>query len=150
MIMEHLTDQILEILAPVVVSLLTILIPAAGALVVRLFKKAGLDVEARQREAFQTALRNAALLSIGMGMGKAGQIAAVEYVRQSAGDAAKSFGLSDEDIAAKLAPHVTAAALTARNPLTKLDAVMDSDTKAAVIATLHATTTGGNDGGGSS
>lgn len=52
------------ILAPILYLAVTIVVPLIGAAAVRAVQKFGLDVEARHREALQSALRHAAMLAI--------------------------------------------------------------------------------------
>jgi hypothetical protein len=60
-------------------------------------KLVGVKIEESHRQALQTALTNAAALVAQKGMDFA-----IAYVKQSAGDAVKKFGLTDVDLAPKI------------------------------------------------
>lgn len=89
----------LAIIAPVLAAL-------AGAALVKLFSKLGLDIEAKNRDAFQTSISNAAILAASK-MG--GPLAAssvsrevlddaVTMVQRSVPDAIKKFDAQPKDI----------------------------------------------------
>jgi hypothetical protein len=101
----------LEILAPVIATLVAILVPALGAAIIRWIQKLGIDIEASHREALQSALMNAALIALR----KKGTFDAVKYVQQSVPDAVKAFKLDDARIIDLLQPRITAATLQASN-----------------------------------
>lgn len=66
-------------------------------------KKTGVEIDARMREAFQTALGNAAGLLLNKDEATVRNMsAAVNYVANSAPDAVKYFGLDDNDIATRV------------------------------------------------
>ena len=99
-----------DIIAPVYAVMVGIFVPVAVGYGVKLLAdKTGIEIEARHREALQSALRNAALKAISLhGLHKAGSSVALEtaldYVRQNAGDAARAFKQSDQDLANLLVP----------------------------------------------
>lgn len=100
-------ETLLDILGPTLGILLTILVPAGIAALVKLFQKAGIDIEARHREALQSALQNAALIALSRATGK-GVVpsAAIEYVKQNVPDAVSKFGLSDDRIGQLIEPKL--------------------------------------------
>lgn len=96
---------IIEALVPVVSAVLAIVVPAAlGWFLTRFQMWTGMAIEAKHREALQSALANAGRL-LATGATKA---AAIDYVRQSVPDALKALKAHDrvEDL---LAPHLPAA-----------------------------------------
>lgn len=101
-------ETFFEIMGPTISVLLAILIPALIGLVVKGFRKLGIDIEARHREALQSALENAAKLSLakaGLGGGIVARDA-VDYVKQSVPDAVAAFGLDDQRIRDLIKPKV--------------------------------------------
>lgn len=97
-------------LAPVLGTMLTIITPVlaglAGAALIKLFSKLGLDIEAKSRDAFQTSITNAAIMAATK-MG--GPLAAssvsrevledaVTMVQKSVPDAVKKFNAQPKDI----------------------------------------------------
>lgn len=108
-IWKALEPYILAVLAPLAVAIVGIL-----AELVR--RKLNLDIEARHREALQTALTNAAGLAISqIGAALADRkvdvrspviAAAVNYVIEAAPDAVRKFGLTPEALAEKVAAKI--------------------------------------------
>lgn len=105
--------DILDSLRPLLVDIATIVIAAAVAFAAQRFQSwTGIQVEARHREALQSALANGARVAI-----EGGSVAditrAVAYVQKSVPDALAHFQVKDADrIAELLKPHL----LTARTP----------------------------------
>ncbi len=105
-------ETYLEILAPVLSVLVGIFVTAGIPAVFQWMKKLGLDVEARHRDALQSALQNAAMLALARaGVKGAIPFEAVEYVRQSVPDAVRKFGLDDQKIIELIQPKVIAATI---------------------------------------
>lgn len=103
-------ETYLQIFAPVLSVLVGILVTAGIPAVFRWMNKLGLDVEARHRDALQSALQNAAMLALARaGVKGAIPFEAVEYVRQSVPDAVRKFGLDDQKIIELIQPKVIAA-----------------------------------------
>lgn len=110
-------DTYLEIFAPVLSVLVGILVTAGIPAVFQWMKKLGLDVEARHRDALQSALQSAAMLALARAGVKGGvPFEAVEYVRQSVPDAVRKFGLDDQKIVELIQPKVIAAEVGAAKP----------------------------------
>lgn len=110
-------DTYLEIFAPVLSVLVGILVTAGIPAVFRWMNKLGLDVEARHRDALQSALQSAAMLALARaGVKGAIPFEAVEYVRQSVPDAVHKFGLDDQKIIELIRPKVIAAEVGAVKP----------------------------------
>lgn len=99
----------LEMLVGAVAILITALL---GWITAMIKQKTGIDIEARHREALQTALTNAAGLVISRVQGSIADVDfdvrhalvkdAILYVNQAAPDAVERFGLTPQDIAEKL------------------------------------------------
>lgn len=94
---------------PYIVEIVGILVAAVVGWIVKLIRdKIGLDIEARHREALQTALNNAAGLIIGKGENLAGKLKitvqndaiaeAVSYVLKGAPDALAYFGVTPDRV----------------------------------------------------
>ena len=100
-------ELLLEILGPTLGVLLTILVPAGIAALVRVFQKAGIEIEAKHREALQSALSAAAALALARA-GAKGVVPsiAVNYVKDSVPDAVAKFGLDDNRIRELIVPKV--------------------------------------------
>lgn len=108
-----------EFLPIVTTILVTVAIPALIGLAVKWFAKLGVDIDAKHRDALQTALQNAAALILArFGGGIAPPAAtipqeAISYVQRAAPGALKHFGMEGntaaiaEKIRAKL-PQVAA------------------------------------------
>jgi len=98
-----------EMLAPLASVAITIATPVAVGALVQFMKKLGVDIEAKNREALQSALENAATVAIaragGPGAGAVISIA-TDYVRASVPDAIKKFGLDDKKLDKLLQPHI--------------------------------------------
>jgi hypothetical protein len=86
------------------------------AALVQWFRKLGIDIEAKHRDALQTALQSAAMLALARGTGQGASYAAIEYVRNSVPDAVAKFGLDDQRIEELLLPKITEAKVQARRP----------------------------------
>lgn len=97
-------DLLTEALLPVIPVLSSILIPIILAFAFDRFRKwTGMEIEARHREALQSALANAAAKITAGATRQSG----VAYVLQSVPDALKAFGIdSDTRIAELLDPHL--------------------------------------------
>jgi len=105
-----------ELLAPwleMLVGAIAVLIAALLSWITAMIKqKTGIDIEARHREALQTALTNGAGLILakvkdsvaGKEIDVRSEIVrdAISYVNQAAPDAVKKFGLTPQDLAEKL------------------------------------------------
>lgn len=100
---------LLEAVSPVLMELATlIIITILGALFEVIRRYTGVSIEARHREALQSALQNGARLLIG-GLTRAH---AIDYVMGSVPDALKALKVADRDrIDELLAPHVAALSL---------------------------------------
>lgn len=105
---------------------LAVLITAiVGWLAARIEAKTGIEIEARHREAFQTALTNSAGLVLNNIAGRVKDVSfdtknpyvreAVEYVLRSVPDAVEKFGVTPEQIATKIVAKLGMA--TAPHPL---------------------------------
>lgn len=110
--MQSVLDNILPILA----ALVSILIPFAVAALVKVFQKFGIDIEAKHREALQSALENAVATALSgkkdtpqaqgfLGLGNPLMSIALSYVLRSVPDAIKKFGLDEAGIIELLKPH---------------------------------------------
>lgn len=97
-----------------------ILVPLLVALIVKQFQKFGIEIEAKNREALQSALQNAAITAVSKATGsktanttlaenKATVDNAVDYVKQSVPDAIKKFKLDPQKIKKLLEPHLAKA-----------------------------------------
>lgn len=117
------TDFLYSVLEPIVEVMLLILIPAIVAALVRWFQKLGIDVEARHRDALQSALQNAALIAISRGASQHAPAIIVDYVKNSVPDAVKRFGLDDHRIQELALPHLTKITLDAGSTPTTEPAV---------------------------
>ena len=112
--MEYLRDLV-PILMPVIIVIVTGLATLASAALVKLMRKLGLDEEALNREALQSALTNAAMLAIARGVKLQPGVmptvpaVAIEYVLRSTPDAVAKFGLTPERIADMIVPKIVAA-----------------------------------------
>lgn len=97
----------LEIIGPTLGILVAILVPFAVATLVKVFQKAGIEIEAKHREALQSALQSAAALALARA-GAKGAIPtlAVDYVKNSVPDAVAQFGLDDNRIRELIAPKL--------------------------------------------
>lgn len=109
-----------ELLSPILTLVVTVTVPIIGAAAVRLFSKMGIDIEARHREALQSALRNGALLAIEKATGVPRKAtdntskpsivpdiqAGVEYVQKSVPDALNKFDLGPTRIKEMILPHI--------------------------------------------
>lgn len=112
---------VLEILAPVLSVLATALAPLVAAAIFRLFQKWGIEIEAQHRDALQSALRNAALVTVNKAVEKGIQSGmtsvelpigpAIDYVTKSVPDAVKKFSLDKGRILELLQPHLADAML---------------------------------------
>jgi hypothetical protein len=110
-----LTAIALEIITPLLSIIAAAVAPLIVAAIVRLFNKLGMEVEAKHREALQSALRNAALVTVQKALERNvdGNLTAIEavkgpaleYIRKSVPDAVKKFKLDDERIKQLLEPH---------------------------------------------
>ena len=107
-------NLLLEYIAPAIAAIVAFLV---GQLLLLLKRKFGLDIDARNREALQTALTNGAGLilqkSAGLAAGKVLDLRshlvadAVRYVEKSAPDALKHFGLTPDAVAEKIAAKLS-------------------------------------------
>jgi hypothetical protein len=102
--MSHvLTDVIQPILSALATALIPILV---AALLDRVRLWTGIEIEARHREALQSALANAARVAIDKGDVQEG----VDYVLRSVPDAIKALAVDGADhIEELLAPHIAKA-----------------------------------------
>lgn len=99
---------LVEALMPLVATLLSVFVPAVMAMAYTRFSKwTGIEIEARQREALQSALANGVRLMIG-GMTKDH---AIDYVLASVPDALKGLKVEDRTrLEELLEPHILAQA----------------------------------------
>jgi hypothetical protein len=110
-----LTAIALEVITPLLSIIATAVAPLIVMAIVRLLNKLGIEVEAKHREALQSALRNAALVTVQKALerGVNGDLKSIEaikgpaldYIRKSVPDAVKKFSLDDERIKQLLEPH---------------------------------------------
>lgn len=117
-----LTAIALQIITPLLSIIAAGVAPLVVAAIVRLFNKLGIEVEAKHREALQSALRNAALITVQKAVerGVTGNLTAldvvkepaIDYIRQSVPDAIKKFSLDDARIKKLLEPHFAEVLLT--------------------------------------
>ena len=85
----------------------------AGAVLVKTFNKLGLQVDEKNRDAFQTSITNAATLAVSkMGgpaatntISQAALTEAVEFVEKSVPDAIKHFNITAKDIESRIKPQ---------------------------------------------
>lgn len=98
-------QQILIILVTAIAPILATLLVAA---LTKWMQKMGVDIEAKNRDALQSALANAAMVAVKGGSARQG----VDYVKSSVPDAVKRFGLDDAKIEELISPHVVQAKLT--------------------------------------
>lgn len=75
---------------------------------VLLHKYTGIQIEAKSREALQSALRNAAIRALDSVNGTVDQSKALDYVRNSVPDKLDYFKLEDFDVERLLEPHIDA------------------------------------------
>lgn len=93
---------------------IAVVVPVIVATAVKYFQKLGIDIEAKNREALQSALENAAAIALAHSKGKTVAAAstpsitdtAVDYVKSSVPDAVKKFGLDRNKIEKLLEPHI--------------------------------------------
>ena len=110
-------ETYLQIFSPVLSVLVGIIVTAGVPAIFQWLRKLGLDIEARHRDALQSALQNAAMLALARaGVKGAIPFEAVEYVRQSVPDAVRKFGLDDQKIIELIQPKVIAAEVGAVKP----------------------------------
>lgn len=115
-------QTILEILNPIIAILVPILITAAIGLIVKAFQKFGFDIEAKHREALQSALENAAAAALAKVASRSeitsqGFLAAplmsiaLSYLMKSIPDALAHFGLDKNEakLIDLLRPHIAKA-----------------------------------------
>lgn len=114
---QTLGDSLLGVFRPYIIELAGILIAALSAWLFKLIReKLGLDIEARHREAFQTALTQAAGLLISrLGSGSLASRLPIDspaiadgvaYVQQAVPDAVARFGIESHVIAEKLTAKI--------------------------------------------
>jgi len=112
-------DTVWEIIAPIYGALIAILVPLALAYALKLLKdKTGIEIEAKDREALQSALQNAALSVVRKqgtsALTSMAEDTIVNYVRDSVPDAVRRLGrkepISDTKILKLAAPKLEAAA----------------------------------------
>ncbi len=110
-----LTAIALQVITPLLSIIATAVAPLIVMSIVRFFNKLGIEVEAQHREALQSALRNAALVTVQKALerGVDGNLTAIEavkgpaleYIRKSVPDAVKKVKLDDDRIKQLLEPH---------------------------------------------
>jgi hypothetical protein len=98
---------ITQVIQPLVATLASILIPLIVAYAANRFRAwTGIEIEARHREALQSALANAARIVLASGR----MIDGISYVNASVPDALKALKVTgDEHVEDLLAPHVARA-----------------------------------------
>jgi hypothetical protein len=110
-------DLILDPIRPFLFELIAILATAAaGWLIKRIRDWTGIEIEARHREALQSALENAARLALHRATERAGGMSipignavvesGVEYVLKSVPDAVRHFGLTPERVGELIRPKL--------------------------------------------
>jgi hypothetical protein len=91
-----------ELVRPYLVELIGLLVAGVIAWAVQRFHAlTGIQIEARRREALQSALTNAAVVAL-----ERGTHFGVEYVKRSVPDAVRYFNLTDKGIERQLEPHL--------------------------------------------
>jgi hypothetical protein len=105
----------IQVITPLLSIIATAIAPLIVVAIVRFFNKLGIEVEAKHREALQSALRNAALVTVQKALerGVDGNLTSIEaikgpaldYIRNSVPDAVKKFKLDDARIKQLLEPH---------------------------------------------
>lgn len=97
-------EFVTEALLPLVATLAATIIPLLAAFIAERFRQwTGLEMEARHREALQSALANAARMIVAGATKQAG----VEYVLSSVPDALRAFKIDDDlRIEGLLEPHI--------------------------------------------
>lgn len=114
---QTLGDSLLGVFRPYLIELAGIFVAALAAWLFKLIReKLGLDIEARHREAFQTALTQAAgmlisrlgsgAMAVRLPVDSTGIADGVTYVQQAVPDAVARFGLDPNAIAEKLAAKI--------------------------------------------
>lgn len=110
-------QSVLDAILPILAILLTALVPFAVGLFVKMFQKFGVDIEAKYREALQSALENAVATALAgkdknevqtqgfLSLGNPLMGIALSYVLRSVPDAVKKFGLDEAGIIELLKPH---------------------------------------------
>lgn len=113
-----------HLLGPILAMAVTALVPVIAASLFQWFRKMGLDIEQRHRDALQSALHNAALVAIEKATGhkvadKASPKpsdrsdvipnvgAAIDYVEKSVPDALAKFKVNTDKLRDLLQPHIT-------------------------------------------
>lgn len=94
----------LDVIQPLLATILSILIPLIVGYIAKRFRDwTGMEMEARHREALQSALANAAKTTLG----GASKHQAIDYVMTSVPDALKALGADDVHRVSKLLePHL--------------------------------------------
>ncbi|MFB2553355.1 hypothetical protein [Ensifer soli] len=99
---ELVLAQIMQVLPDLIDLLISVIL---GVALLYWRRWTGIEIEAKRREALQSALSNAAKLLL---LDDGDMDDAVFYVRRSVPDALAYFGLDDEDIETYLAPKIAA------------------------------------------
>jgi hypothetical protein len=110
-------SDVIEPLRPYLLEVAGVLITGVVAWAAKRFRDwTGMEIEARHREALQSALTNAARLALDRGAAHAGEMripignavleTGVDYVLKSVPDAVKHFGLSPERVAELIRPKL--------------------------------------------
>lgn len=135
-------DGFLGSMRPYLEEIVALLITAAVGYAVKLLRdKTGIDVEARHREALQSALSNGARkvlakvvpekTGIKIEVGNQTIADGVEYVLKSVPDALNYLGLSKEDVKRMLEPHLIAQSADKNTLLGEVSAEPDAKKTAA-------------------
>jgi hypothetical protein len=108
--------ELVEALLPIITILVGAFTTIGSAALVQYMSKLGLDKEALNRDALQSALYNAAMIAVMKGVGLRTDglpiivpQEAVNYVLKSTPDAVKKFGLTENQIADMIVPKIVAA-----------------------------------------
>ena len=104
-------ETIIQVFMPIYAAVMAILVPVAVGYVVKLFRdKTGIEIEAKHRDALQSALESAArtaVLKLGSSaVSGQGRGIVVDYVRRSVPDAVREFGLDDSTIERLALPKI--------------------------------------------
>lgn len=105
------SDFFQEALYPVATIAISIAVPAVVGVGAKFLQKLGVDIDAKNREALQSALQNAAMVAVS----RAGTLPtfptaiAVDYVKSSVPGAIKRFDLDQQKIEKLLEPHIAKA-----------------------------------------
>ncbi|MDR6431318.1 hypothetical protein [Brucella pseudogrignonensis] len=99
-------EQAFDSISPIIFDIIaTAIAIALGFLLKKVTEWTGIAIEAKHRDALQSALENAARLALARGGGRQ---TAIRYVRSSVPDAVKFFKLTDDRITDLVEPRLSA------------------------------------------